>query len=1104
MDPRTFVALDLETTGLNPKRDAIIEFGAVRFQSGSARERLTSYVNPGRPIPLRIQQITGIRPADVVDAPSLEKLTPEILAFIGGRTDAIVAHSAGFDISFLRAAGVQVHRPVLDTYELATILLPAQDSYSLGELCRALAIPLPTAHRAAHDAEATADLMARLLQEIEALPTATLETLCAAGAESDWGAMLLFQDALRRRRRSASPPARSAVFAPAPAMAAPIDLPWPPQEEEQERATADISDSLIADEFLTAAFAEDGPLAAEFDRLDGATPQQLGIGAPLNSARFERRDGQLEMARQALDALNRGDHKIIEAGTGTGKSLAYLLPAAAWAMVNDSRVVIATNTIPLQDQLLERELPRVLQALAATNPAEARAASAEREREGQSPNGVSRPPVRAMALKGRSHYLCTRRLARWLGNRALSPLELRFLAKILVWLPHTQTGDISELAMHDRREQALPARVSSLADECSPERCMAWVAPGQPNNIGHERFWDFYLQAHRQAKSAHLLVVNHALLLADVETNGQVLPAYDNLIVDEAHHLESAATEQFTQRVDLRTLASLVTATEPDRDVASLLAAVANRTDQQGLAPPGRSQGGESKSGTPHRWLWLARQLAADRRPLQTSIPDFFKALLDFVRRHSEMRPKPGYPQRLALDNRMRAQPDWSEIEIKWDEVSMQIGQLLSRLAELADALDAAHWWLRERAADVAPYRGAPYTTADAAPYRGARYTTADAAPYRDARYTPFAQRAKPESRAEHDIEGKDAGPQKRKESSLKAKTQGEMPELAEREAGSRFLQALHRAHANLAGMLQVADDVILRPLHIQEQSVAWLELNDKADAVMVCSAPVQVSEKLAADLFRPRRAVVLTGATLQAGDRFDFLRDRLGCWDASGTVIDSPFDYKRNVLLYMPSDMPTPDRHNYQQALEQAILQTALAAGGRTLVLFTSHSQLRATAEAVRAPLAAAGLPVLQQGEGSRRRNLRDFRANPRAILLGTSSYWEGIDLPGEQLVCLLIARLPFAVPSDPLFAARSRLYEDAFHEYAVPDAIIRLRQGFGRLIRSATDRGVVVLLDSRLWQRRYGEVFLDALPACATRHSPLSHLEESVRNWLSTSALQ
>ena len=150
MPPRTFVAFDLETTGLNPKRDAIIEIGAVRFQDGRPRKYYSTCINPGRPLPVRIQQLTGIRPADVADAPSIDDVIPEILGFFGDGSQAVVAHSAGFDISFLRAAGVKLKAPVLDTYELATILLPGQDSYSLGELCRALAIPLTSAHRASH------------------------------------------------------------------------------------------------------------------------------------------------------------------------------------------------------------------------------------------------------------------------------------------------------------------------------------------------------------------------------------------------------------------------------------------------------------------------------------------------------------------------------------------------------------------------------------------------------------------------------------------------------------------------------------------------------------------------------------------------------------------------------------------------------------------------------------------------------------------------------------------------------------------------------------------------------------------------------------------
>ena len=985
MPSRTFVAFDLETTGLNPKRDAIIEFGAVRFQQNGPREYYSTCINPGRPLPVRIQQITGILPADVADAPAIDEVIPVILNFFGNGTHAVVAHSAGFDTSFLRAAGVKLHTPVLDTYELATILLPGQDSYSLGELCKALSIPLKTAHRASHDAEATADLLLHLLHRIKELPDSVLETLSETGRGGKWDPILLFDEELQRRKQTGR--AKSTVGLTRPVRR--NDPPLRPDPSPQE----------IADGFLVKAFSDGGPLAMEFDAESGTV--------------FERRDGQLQMSIQTLDALNRGDHKIIEAGTGTGKSLAYLLPAAAWAVHNRSRVVIATHTLPLQDQLLEKELPRVALTLAEIG------ADLD-EGPGQD--------VRAMALKGRSRYLCTRRLTNWLDAprgrgglfaESLTPLESRFLAKLLVWLPHTQTGDLSELPIHDRQERALMAHVASNADECSLERCVFARPPGRHAFLGG-RYRDFYLEAHRRALSSHLLIVNHALLLADLAAGGQVLPEYDTLIVDEAHHLEGAATEQLTKQVDLRALTYLLDGLER---AAEFLAA---RIDQDHL-------------------LELAAQVASGSQDLRSSLPPFADALNEFVLRHAESRPSArgssSYPQQVALDSRIRTQPAWSEIEIEWDGISRSIGRLLGLLTDLAERLDASQWW-------------------------------------------------------QYDDESANAS-----------------------SAGSgtaHALQALHYGQTDLADLLQVADDAILRPLNHQEESVAWLELSGDgrsspksntrtrrgADSVILRSAPIQVSEKLAAELFGRKRAVVLTGATLRAGDHFDYLRDRLGCWDANGSVIDSPFDYKRNALLYLPSDMPPPDHHNYQPALEEAIQQAALAAGGRTLVLFTSHSHLRTSADAIRTPLAAAGLTVLQQGEGSRTRNLRNFRANPDSVLLGTSSYWEGIDLPGDQLVCLLIARLPFAVPTDPLYAARSRLYEDPFHEYALPEAVIRLRQGFGRLIRSATDRGVVVLLDSRLWRRSYGEVFLDALPDCTRRQSPLSHLGEAVHGWLNHQA--
>ncbi|HMN27470.1 MAG TPA: helicase C-terminal domain-containing protein, partial [Caldilineaceae bacterium] len=239
-------------------------------------------------------------------------------------------------------------------------------------------------------------------------------------------------------------------------------------------------------------------------------------------------------------------------------------------------------------------------------------------------------------------------------------------------------------------------------------------------------------------------------------------------------------------------------------------------------------------------------------------------------------------------------------------------------------------------------------------------------------------------------------------------------------------------------------------------------------------------------------------GATLRTGASFDFIRERLGLWDTDTATVESPFDYEASTLLLMPSNLPAPNQPHYQRAVEEALIEIAQAAGGRTLALFTSHAPLRTTAEAIPLPLDELAITVLQHGAGSRSRLLREYRAAERAVLLGARSFWEGIDLPGYELSCLVIVRLPFSVPSDPLVAARTADLEDAFSEFTLPEAILRFRQGFGRLIRRAGDRGVVVLLDSRLWQREYGRAFLESLPTCTVRRPLLSNLGEEIRQWL------
>ena len=229
----------------------------------------------------------------------------------------------------------------------------------------------------------------------------------------------------------------------------------------------------------------------------------------------------------------------------------------------------------------------------------------------------------------------------------------------------------------------------------------------------------------------------------------------------------------------------------------------------------------------------------------------------------------------------------------------------------------------------------------------------------------------------------------------------------------------------------------------------------------------------------------------MSAGGTFDHMRERTGFADNDELLLGSPFDYPNAALLYVPADMPEPGSWAYQGAVEHAIVDAAAAAGGRTMALFTSHAALQETARAVRGSLRSHDVDVLAPGmDGPPHRLVEAFLDNPRSVLLGTSSFWEGVDLAGDALSVLIVARLPFAVPTDPVVAA--------FGEYSVPQAIIRTRQGFGRLIRTSGDRGVAVFLDRRVVSRRYGKTFLDSLPPATRRQGRLRDLSEHIGDWL------
>jgi DNA polymerase-3 subunit epsilon/ATP-dependent DNA helicase DinG len=280
---------------------------------------------------------------------------------------------------------------------------------------------------------------------------------------------------------------------------------------------------------------------------------------------------------------------------------------------------------------------------------------------------------------------------------------------------------------------------------------------------------------------------------------------------------------------------------------------------------------------------------------------------------------------------------------------------------------------------------------------------------------------------------------------------------------------------------------------------VTWVQSRARSDEVFLCAVPLRVGHLVEQHLLWQKEAVIFTSATLRTNGEFTYIKERLGAADAEELAVGSPFDYESQVLLYLPTDIPEPNEPYHQERLNQALVALAQATEGRMLVLFTSYRQLHATYNAIHHPLGQHQVTVYAQGQGISRSQLLDrFRTTPKAVLLGTRSFWEGVDVPGEALSCLVVTKLPFAVPTDPVFAARSADMDDPFIQYAVPDAILRFRQGFGRLIRTRSDRGIVVVMDVRVQTKGYGLMFVDSLPKCTTVRGPLADLAGQAAKWL------
>jgi len=709
----------------------------------------------------------------------------------------------------------------------------------------------------------------------------------------------------------------------------------------------------------------------EFDvPLDALARDLLGEGGPVAAEldAYEHRLGQVEMAEVVAHSLQGGHFLLVEAGTGVGKSLAYLVPGILWSRATAEPLIVSTNTKNLQEQLINKDLPLLSRAM----------------------------PVEFVAalVKGRSNYVCPRRFLTVM-REAMGSLfgdEHAAAACLASWMAASESADLDSVPAEALRMfpplRGMIGRLRSDRTTCLGPNCpQAKVCPMRV--------------ARATGRNADVIVSNHALTLAD--EGGDVLPPYSRIVFDEAHNLESVATDQLGSEVSSFSFSSLR-----------------------------RTFGGDSRA----RGLSDALSVAVAAGKLPPSLTEMHQNLAVRIGLLEDASAALGETV-IALCSALNYERDGARITVRltseardteeWDSVAHAAGQCRLLLGEASEILARLVEELRKAGGERSP-----------------------------------------------------------------------LADLAMEAASAR--SSLMELDGDLSAVLTEEDEEA--PRYVCWAGVRW---RGRGAIWRLCAAPIQIGPVLREAVYKRRASVIMTSATLTVDDSFEYIRQRLGLRDEPGLIermVPSPFDMPTQLLMCVPDDIPISGEPGYREAIADGIVNIARTVRGGMLVLFTSRKAMDAVFDQIDDRLRDLGLlPLCQHSSGPRSSLLTRMRSAENVVLFGLKSFWEGVDVPGEALRCVVVTKLPFAVPSDPIIEARCEQVNrdglNASTDYYFPEAIIGFKQGVGRLIRSTSDRGVIFVLDKRIIVRNYGSRFLESVPRGSFATGSFSECLEETHRW-------
>lgn len=937
------VVLDTETTGFSFNHDELTQIAAARMERGEITEWFITFVNPGKPIPEDVAHLTNIHDEDVADAPLPEEALASLVEFVG--SSKIVAHNVGFDRTFTtrHPSGYPLlENTWIDSLDLARIALPRLKSHRLIDIVKAFDAPLST-HRADADVAATCAAFRILLAAVEAMPSELVSNIAGMATREQWQTRVVFEYLASRNKEAGDKESEAGKSSSVKERSFSLrSMRWNRLGSGKEQRTASKSEEAE----------ESAPLSVPSSEVISEAFSSEGLVGSLYPS-FETRKEQVQMAQAIRDAFDEGDNLVVEAGTGVGKSMAYLVPSALTALRSNATVGIATKTNALLDQLVYRELPALSQALCES--------------------GLGRELVYA-SLKGFSHYPCLRKVDR-LAQEGPREREVQgelktqapALAALLSYIEQTDYDDMDTLKIDYR---LLPrAAITTTSHDCLRRKCPYFGSSC------------FVHGARRRAENADIVVTNHSLLFCDLAADGGLLPPVKQWVVDEAHNAEDEARRAFSVKLaaeDLLRLAERVDAAESARTVFSR----AERRVQTAA---------EDEKATLYHALSAKARSAGSAYAV--AVRDFCAHMKDLLYFDASKRSH-GYEYvDLWINDDIRRSSVFQSLASFGATMREKAEKLVSSCQELVGYLEEI-----EGAADV-----------------------------------------------------------------------------------QREIAAVAMDLKDIIAASEVILDIAPEGF---AYSATLCRKKDRAAEVLEALL-VNVGSALNETLYARTRSTVFTSATLSVDGSFRSFENAMGLNEGEGAhsrllELDSSYDFDNNMVVYVVDDIPEPNDPRYLPALEQLLIRTHLAQGGSMLTLFTNRREMEKCFETVQPELKKNDLRLVCQKWGVSVKGLRDdFLADEHLSLFALKSFWEGFDAPGATLKGVIIPKLPFSKPTDPLSCERAARDDQAWRHYVLPKAIIETKQAAGRLIRKADDTGVLILADRRLLTKGYGKSFLNSLPS-------------------------